>query len=87
MLYIPWLRIQSSASPNHLEGLCGGQEPSALRRHLGTPSHSTAVCSVDRQEKRIVNMTVPGVWGRAVGRQRWPWLQPSSCLLSVHQWR
>lgn len=36
---MPWLRIQSSASRNHLAGLCGGKEPSALRRHLGRPPH------------------------------------------------
>lgn len=27
------------------------------------------------------------MWGRAVGRRRWLWLEPTSRLLSVHKWR
>lgn len=69
MPHIPWLRIQSSASPDDLPRLCGGQEPWALRRHLLTQvwSHSTAVCAVDKQENRSVTMTVLGLCPRPVG--------------------
>lgn len=82
---MPWLRIQSSAGPNHLPGLCGDKEPSALRRHLGRAPHSVGAthhnCSFSERareqvcerarEQDCAGDFVQRVWGeRCVGTSR-----------------